>query len=88
MPHIFSQLKPGAFSQKSWKRPCCDKLVQSYVTYINMGLDARTPVLSSRFASNKDADQPAHPHRMIITFVIHFVESIISKLDTDEISIF
>ena len=45
-------------------------------------------ILSSEYANNKGADQSAHPRRLISTFVIHSLESIISKLDTDEISIF
>ena len=40
------------------------------------------------FASNKGADQPAHPRRLISTFAFRFLESIISKLATGEISIF
>ena len=44
--------------------------------------------LSLVFANNKGADQPAHPHILINAFVIHLLESIISKLDTSEISIF
>ena len=39
-------------------------------------------------ANNKGADQPAHPRRLISAFVIRFLESIISKLATSEISIF
>ena len=42
--------------------------------------------LSSGFA-NKVADQPEHPHSLISTFVICLLESILSKLATDEISI-
>ena len=41
-----------------------------------------------RFASNKGADQPAHPRSLISAFVIPFLESTISKLTTSEISIF
>ena len=41
-----------------------------------------------RFVNNKGTDQPAHPGRPISTFVIHFLESIISKLATSKISIF
>ena len=41
-----------------------------------------------RFANNKGADQPAHPHSLISALVIRFFESIISKLATSEISIF
>ena len=44
--------------------------------------------LSSVFAKNKGADQPAHPRRLISTFVICFFESIICTLNTGEISIF
>ena len=33
-----------------------------------------------RFANNKGADQPAHPRSLISDFVIHLLESIISKL--------
>ena len=40
------------------------------------------------FANNEGADQPAHPHRLISAFVIRFLESIISRLATREISIF
>ena len=39
------------------------------------------------FADNKGADQPAHRRRLISTFVIRFLESIISELATGEISI-
>ena len=35
--------------------------------------------LSSVFANNKKADQPAHLHRLICAFVVHFLESIIPK---------
>ena len=52
-----------------------------------MGLDTRKPVFGG-FANNKGAEQPAHPRSLISTFVICFSESIISKLATDEISIF
>ena len=40
------------------------------------------------FANNTGADQPAHLRSLISTFVIPFLESIICKLATDEISIF
>ena len=40
------------------------------------------------FVNNKDAGQPAHPHSLISAFVIRFLESIICKLATGEISIF
>ena len=44
--------------------------------------------LSSGSANNKGADQPAHPRRLLSTFVIRCLESIISKLASNEISIF
>ena len=44
--------------------------------------------MSSKFANNKDTDQPAHPHRLITAFVIRYLESIISEFATGEISIF
>ena len=40
------------------------------------------------FANNTGADQPAHPGSLISAFVIHFLESIICKLATGEISTF
>ena len=42
--------------------------------------------LSSGFANNKGADQPAHLRSLISAFVIHLLESIISKLVTSKIS--
>ena len=44
--------------------------------------------LSSGFANNKDADQPAHLRSLIRAFVFRILESIISKLATSKISIF
>ena len=40
-----------------------------------------------RFANNTGADQPAHPRSLISAFVIRYLESIICKLATGEISI-
>ena len=40
------------------------------------------------FANNTGADQPAHPPILISAFVIHYLESIISRRATSEISIF
>ena len=39
-------------------------------------------------ANNTGTDQPAHPRSLISAFVIHFLENIICKLATGEISIF
>ena len=44
--------------------------------------------LSSGFANNTGADQPAHPRRLIRAFLICFLESIISKLAVCQMSIF
>ena len=44
--------------------------------------------LSSGFANNKGADQPAHRPRLISSLVIRVLESFICKLSTGEISIF
>ena len=40
------------------------------------------------FRKNTGPDQPAHPRSLISAFVIRFLESIICKLATDEITIF
>ena len=44
--------------------------------------------LSSGVWEQQSADQPAHPHSLISTFVIRLLKSIISKLATSKISIF
>ena len=44
--------------------------------------------LSLGFANNNGADQPAQMSRLIRTFVIHLLVSIIHKLATSEISFF
>ena len=44
--------------------------------------------LSSGCGNNTGADQPAHPRSLISAFVIHFLESIMYNLATDEILIF
>ena len=41
-----------------------------------------------RFANNKGADQHVNPRSLISAFVIHCLESTISKLTTSEISNF
>ena len=40
------------------------------------------------FANNTGTDKPAHLRSLVSAFVIHFLESIICKLATGEISIF
>ena len=44
----------------------------------------RKPVLP--YANNKGADQPAHPHSLICTFVVHCLDSVISILAKSKIS--
>ena len=38
------------------------------------------------YANSKDADQPAHPRSLIITFVVHCLDSIMLLVSTSEIS--
>ena len=52
-----------------------------------MGFDTRKPVFGG-LQTTQGADQPAHPRSLISAFVIPFLESIIGKLATSEISIF
>ena len=64
---------------------------QSYQQPSFTNINIRAPMrenLSSGFASNNGTDQPAHQRRLISAFVIHFLESVISKRDTGEISVF
>ena len=49
---------------------------------------AREKACLRRCANNTGADQPAHPRSLISAFVIRLLESIISRLATDEISNF
>ena len=61
-------------------------LNQYYAVKINGPPGEKTCLLE--FANNTGPDQPAHPHSLISTFVIHFLESTICKLPTVEISLF
>ena len=38
------------------------------------------------YANNKGADQPAHPHSLISSFVVHCLESIMPLVSISEIS--
>ena len=38
------------------------------------------------YANNKGADQPAHPHSLISTFVVHCLDSIMPLVSISEIS--
>ena len=67
--------------------PACKELI--LLIFIKCVIWASTREnLSLVFANNKGADQPVHPHRLISPFVIRFLQSVISKLATDEFSIF
>ena len=59
-------------------------------SYINWAMRGEnlSSVKEGGAATNKGADQPAHPCRLISTFIIRLLESIISRLATSEISIF
>ena len=66
-----------------------------YDPFYKMGLVVRKPVFFFVFfwggeglANNIGTDQPEHPRSLISAFVIRFLESIISRLATSEISIF
>ena len=51
-----------------------------------MGLDVRKPVFGGGgVANNKGADQPVHTRSLISAYVFRLVESIISRLATNEI---
>ena len=63
------------------------KLINRKTVVCHMGLDARKPVFGG-FSNNTGADQPAHPRSLISAFVIRYLESIICKLATGEISTF
>ena len=61
--------------------------IRSVVQYNNNN-PRREKTCLRGFANNTCADQPAHPRSLISAFVIHLLESIISRLATDEISNF
>ena len=56
--------------------------------YLTLYWPRREKTCLREFANNTGADQPAHPRSLISAFVIRFLESIICKLATGEISIF
>ena len=63
------------------------KITRFCSPYIKIG-PRREKTCLLGFANNKDADQPAHPRRLISALVIRFLESLISKLATSENSIY
>ena len=69
------------------------KFLRYYLIYNRYGYDdtygpRREKTCLRGFANNTGADQPAHPRSLISAFVIRFLESIICKLATGEISTF
>ena len=62
-------------------------IIQCVCASIRNGPQREKPCLWG-FANNTGADQPAHPRSLINAYVIRFLESIIDKLATVEISIF
>ena len=73
------------FSSKEAQIQCNSPFVCAATPYIWASMREN---LSSMFANNKGADQPAHPRRLINAFVIHVLECIISKLASSKISFF
>ena len=61
-----------------------EQLYKSSIIYL--GLNARTCLQG--FVNNKGLDQPSHLCSLISAFIIHLLNSIISRLATSEISIF
>ena len=56
--------------------------------FLYMGLVARKTCLRGFLFNNTVTEQPAHPRSLISAFVVHFLESFISKLATFKISVF
>ena len=59
-------------------------------TFLFLALNGlqREKICPRGLAKNKGADQSAHPHSLISTFVIQLLERIISRIAKSEISIF
>ena len=57
------------------------------IIMIMMGLDHEKTCLRW-FANNKGEDRQLHPRSLIRTFIIRFLESIITKLAISKISLF
>ena len=60
----------------------------SFSIFIKINWASTRENLSSGFANDTGADQPAHPRSLISAFVIHVLKSTIPKLATSEISFF
>ena len=65
---------------------CLVKISQNHLIVIHGPFLKKTCL--EGFANNKSADQPAHTRSLISAFVIHILDSMISKLATSEIIIF
>ena len=78
-----------ACTSKVWQTHCHLTHTQNF--YIRTGICYNTWVTSwenlfMSYATNKDADQPAHPRSLISTFVVHCLHSIIAILEESKIS--
>ena len=89
MHHIFSDIPIFPF-RNHWSIKKKRKLLINArrPLYSNPKGPSREKTCFWGFANNTGADQPMHPSCLINAFVISFVESIICKLATGEISIF
>ena len=60
--------------------------VYMYVGCWHMGLDAKKAIFG--VSNNRNADQPAHPRRLVSVFVLRILEQIVYTLAKEEISTF
>ena len=63
---------------------CFREVVEQMVIDQGLYSPGREKTCLRGFANNKGADQPAHSPSLISAFVIHLLESIISKFATSE----
>ena len=78
------------FLKIPWKRNNSVSVRPNYFVFTNENNNGpcRKKTCLRGFAKNTGADQPAHPRSLISAFFIRFLESIVCKLATGEISIF
>ena len=79
-----SSLSDESGEQKSYE----DQIAQAVIAKVCSNRASLQQFLLWGFANNKGADQPTHLRRLISAFVIHLLESMISKLASSKISIF
>ena len=86
---LWSPAGIGLSSWLSFVVSYCELSLSHWYPGSGVVLDCINPDLCTLtyFENNKGVDQPGHPLRLISAFVICFLESIISKLATGEISI-